>query len=206
MSLYSKTLQEESGAIEQAREWEAKMVKNGYYREHFFQEFSEHLNTLFDRPISLLEVGSGPGHLALNILRYNQIAQYTLLDLSESMHRIAKEHLADYRSRLQFRTASFLDGAAFKPTEEFDVAVCMQSIHEVRDKTLAASIYRNIWESIKPDGYLLVCDFICGGQGMHDTSVFMTKLEQSQALIEGGFKSAKLLSTYEGLTLYCAQK
>ncbi|MCJ8269204.1 MAG: hypothetical protein MJK04_07345, partial [Psychrosphaera sp.] len=51
--------------LQQALAWEQKMLAiGGLYRTHFFEAFSRQLTLLFDKPISVLEVGSGPGHLA----------------------------------------------------------------------------------------------------------------------------------------------
>ena len=122
------------------------------------------------------------------------------------MHQIAAKHLEKHRSVIDYKVGSFLDEHCFKELETYDIVVCMQSIHEVRDKTLAVDIYRNITKTLKPNGYFLICDFVLGDPGMKDETMYMTEVEQKEALMESGFQSIKLITSYAGLTLYSAQK
>ncbi|WP_432579711.1 class I SAM-dependent methyltransferase [Vibrio sinus] len=155
--------------------------------------------------MSILEVGSGPGHLAEVIIRENRPSTYTLFDLSLAMNHIASKRLSKYDSRILYKTGSFLDSNCFSELRRYDAVVCMQSIHEVKDKQLARDVYRNIKKVIKPGGYFLVCDVVFGEPGMKDSSMFMTVNEQKEALESSGFSSLALVSEYEGLTLYSAQ-
>ncbi|NQZ08995.1 MAG: class I SAM-dependent methyltransferase [Algicola sp.] len=193
--------------LQQALAWEQKMLAiGGLYREHFFEAFDRQLNLLFDKPISVLEVGSGPGHLAKALIESVPITNYCLFDLSDAMNHIALRHLESYQTRINCVAGSFLDAQDFTELELFDAVVCMQSVHEVRDKTLAVSIYNNVINQLKPDGYFLVCDFICAPPNTNDASIYMTQEEQKLALLESGFKSVSLVSAHAGLTLYSAQK
>ncbi|MDE1465549.1 class I SAM-dependent methyltransferase [Spartinivicinus poritis] len=190
----------------QAEEWEKRIKKNGFYREHFFQAFSKQLNNIFDEPISILEIGSGPGHLAEHIFHSVKVESYTLFDLSKSMNHIALNRLKKYQSFIECKVGDILCTESFEGLGNFDAVICMQTIHEVRDKRLAVDIYKNVTKVLKPNGYFLVCDFVLGEQGMKEADIYMTELEQNQALIDGGFKSPTLALSYAGLTLYFAQK
>ena len=193
-------------SLKEAEKWEQRMIKTGSYREHFFEIFTSQIDELFDEPISILEIGSGPGHLAERIIETNKIERYTLFELSASMNHIASNRLKGQQSITDYRIGSFLEEECFNELGLFDAVVCMQSIHEVRDKTLAPAIYENIINVIKPNGYFLVCDFIFGDPGMKNEAMYMTALEQKQALTKSGFKFPKLISSHAGLTLYTAQK
>jgi 2-polyprenyl-3-methyl-5-hydroxy-6-metoxy-1,4-benzoquinol methylase len=98
-----------------------------------------------------------------------------------------------------------LEKQCFDDLGQYDIVVCMQSIHEVRDKTLAVEIYKNIVNVIKPNGYFLVCDFVIGNPGIKDISMYMTEIEQKDALVQSGFTSPKLITNHLGLTLFTAQ-
>ena len=193
-------------SLKEAEEWEEKMIRTGLYRDHFFDAFSSQIEKLFDEPPSILEIGSGPGHLAERILGANKVKSYTLFDLSESMNHIASKRLQKHQSIVDYKIGSFLDKKCFDGLGLFDAVVCMQSIHEVRDKTLASDIYQNIIKVIKPNGYFLVCDFVIGDPGMTDEAMYMTEIEQKLALTKSGFKSPNLVSNHAGLTLYTTQK
>lgn len=196
----------EAENLRKAKEWEDKMIRTGSYRNHFFKKFTHQINSLFDKPSSFLEVGSGPGHLAECILKTGKVKEYTLFDLSESMNHLALQRLEKYQSVLKSTVGDFLSKSSYDNLGLFDAVLCMQSIHEVSDKKLAVSIYNNIFSVIKPNGYFLVCDFIFGDPGMQNDSMYMTPDEQKKALEKSEFKSVKLISNHQGLTLYVAQK
>lgn len=197
---------ENTKSLKKAQEWEQRMIEKGLYREHFFKVFAGQVNKLFDTPITVLEISSGPGHLAERLIQTNKIKKYTLFDLSKSMHQIASKRLNEYHNITEYKVGSFLDKQCFDSLEQYDAVVCMQSIHEVRDKTLAVEIYKNIINVIKPDGYFLVCDFVIGNPGMKDTSMYMTETEQKDTLLKSGLISVKLITNQLGLTLFTAQK
>jgi hypothetical protein len=49
----------------EAKEWIERTIANRPWREEFFSRFAQAVNQRFDRPISILELGSGPGLLEL---------------------------------------------------------------------------------------------------------------------------------------------
>jgi SAM-dependent methyltransferase len=193
-------------ALKEAEEWEEKMIRTGLYRDHFFDAFSIQIDRLFEEPASILEIGSGPGHLAQRIIETNKVKSYTLFDLSDSMNHIASKRLKEHESITDFKTGSFLDKKCFDELGIFDAVVCMQSVHEVRDKNLSTEIYKNVIKVIRPNGFFLVCDFVLGDPGMKDEAMYMTVLEQKEALSKSGFVSPTLISSHAGLTLYTARK
>jgi len=191
-------------SLRKAKEWESRMIEHGFYREHFFQQIVNEIALLSDGPTSILEIGSGPGHLAEKILNSIEVEKYALFDLSESMNYIALNCLNAYQEILDINVGNFLDKTDYVNLNNFDIVVCMQTIHEAGDKNLAPDIYKHISETLKPGGCFLVCDFIHDKTGMDNNTMYMTIEEQREALLESGFKSPVLLSKYSGLTLYKA--
>ena len=61
----------------QARAWEEQTVKNRPYRPKFFGAFADTLNAWFQQPFAVLELGSGPGHLAEAIMSRCPVRSYT---------------------------------------------------------------------------------------------------------------------------------
>jgi ubiquinone/menaquinone biosynthesis C-methylase UbiE len=92
--------------FKKAQEWEKRMIEKGHYREHFFKIFAEQINKLFNMPVSILEIGSGPGHLAERLIQTNKVKKYTLFDLSKSMHQIASKRLNKYPSITEYKVGS----------------------------------------------------------------------------------------------------
>lgn len=76
-----------------ARTWiEDTRIKRPY-RPRFFAAFCA---ALASRPkLRILELGSGPGHLAREILVHCDVHIYVALDFSPAMHEIAAEHLGE---------------------------------------------------------------------------------------------------------------
>ena len=85
-----------------ARTWiEDTRIKRPY-RPRFFAAFCA---ALAARPaLRLLELGSGPGQLAREILTQCDVQTYCALDFSPAMHAIAAESLGDLASRVTFVT------------------------------------------------------------------------------------------------------
>src|SRR5580692_2227677 len=88
--------------LAQAKKWEAQTVKNRPWRPQFFAAFVAALQGHFDREFSVLELGSGPGHLAEQILRHCAIGRYVALDFSEPMHALARARLAALAGKVKF--------------------------------------------------------------------------------------------------------
>ena len=62
------------------------------------------------RHLKVLELGSGPGMLAEQILRRClSVRVYTLLDFSEPMLAVSREQLAEFAARLRLVRADFRD-------------------------------------------------------------------------------------------------
>ncbi len=76
--------------LEAARAWTQETVARKPYRADFFNAFAKSLSAS-GSAISVLELGSGPGHLAEQILLRVPVSSYTLLDFSTAMHDLARE-------------------------------------------------------------------------------------------------------------------
>src|SRR5437764_262326 len=86
----------------QAKSWEQNTIVRRPWRPEFFQAFASELNSRFSQPFSVLELGSGPGHLAQQILSACQVARYCALDFSDAMHALACERLGPFAAKVEF--------------------------------------------------------------------------------------------------------
>src|SRR6185437_6284354 len=110
----------------QARAWETDTVARRPYRPEFFAAFASELKNNLVDPFLLLELGSGPGHLARAILSECPGATYYALDFSEAMHSLARERLDTLSRRVQFVTRNFCQPDWCDGLGPFDAVVTMQ--------------------------------------------------------------------------------
>lgn len=74
-----------------ARAWLEDTRLRKPFRQNFRAAFCAALSSR--SRLRILELGSGPGELAREILLHCDVASYTALDWSQAMHEIATEHL-----------------------------------------------------------------------------------------------------------------
>ena len=186
--------------IAQARAWVEETVAKRPWRPRFFDTFAAALHAEFPRPFTLLELGSGPGHLAEAILRQCQVRHYTALDFSPAMHAIARERLAD---KVDFLVRDFRDENWPQGLGKFDAVVTLQAAHETRHKRHLVLLLARARSLLNAGGLLLYCDHYAG-PGKHP-DLFVSRQEQPLALAEAGFADIRLLLDEGGMALYAAR-
>jgi SAM-dependent methyltransferase len=141
---------------ETARRWiEDTRIKRPY-RPRFFAAFCA---ALASRPgLRMLELGSGPGQLAREILIHCDVATYVALDFSPAMHAIAAEYLGDLASRVTFVTRDFREATWADDVGTFDAVVTLQAAHETRHKRHLVPLLERARTAIAPGGVLLYAD------------------------------------------------
>ena len=175
------------------------------WRESFFGAIVAELEPVESRQGSILELGSGPGFLARRILEAWPRVDYTALDFSAAMHALAKERLGPLAQRVCFVLRNFKEPGWTSGLSSYDAVVTLQAVHELRHKRHAASLYEAVTALLRPGGVFLVCDHVCGEGGLADASLFMSRDEHRNALLEAGF-SAHELRHENGMVLYRAQR
>src|SRR4029079_4045359 len=106
-----------------ARTWIEETRIKQPFRPTFFAAFCAELT----RPaLRILELGSGPGQLAREILLHCDVASYTALDWSQAMHDIATEHLGDLARRGSFIVRDFREPTWRSNLGTFDAVVTQQ--------------------------------------------------------------------------------
>ena len=88
-----------------ARTWIEDTRIRRPHRPRFFAAFCAALAAR--RQLRILELGSGPGQLAREILVHCDVQTYVALDFSPAMHEIAAEYLGELASRVTFVTRDF---------------------------------------------------------------------------------------------------
>jgi SAM-dependent methyltransferase len=108
--------------------------------------------------LRILELGSGPGQLAREILVHCDVDAYTALDFSAAMHAIAAEHLAELSARVTFVIRDFREPAWPDGLGSFDAVVTLQAAHETRHKRHLVPLLARARTLIAPGGVLLYAD------------------------------------------------
>jgi SAM-dependent methyltransferase len=144
--------------------------------------------------IHVLELGPGPGLLAETILAVCDVERYVLFDFAQPMLELAKQRLGD---RVQYMLGDFLDPRwpAMLAGQPFDAIVAMQSVHELRHKRRAQTLYAQAKQLMRPGSVLVVADH----EPMDDRPLLMTAGEQRAAMTEAGIAEPIVHATFDGL-------
>ena len=187
-----------------AQEWERTAMQRPF-REEFFEAFNTQLGLLEVPSLSAIELGAGPGFLALHILVRRPNIHYTLLDFSSAMHTLAKRRLepligVDFKYiECDFKTAGWADSLG-----QYDAVLSNQAVHELRHKRYALDFFRQVRSLLKPGGILLFCDHYYGEGGLSNDQLYMSLEEQCEVLRSAGFNASEVL-VKGGRALYSAR-
>jgi SAM-dependent methyltransferase len=187
-----------------AREWARTAMLKRPWRAEFFARIVEELRRLSRPSLTVLELGSGPGFLAHQILDALPDTRYTAMDFSPTMHDLARERLGLCAERVTFVERDLREADWATRMSAVDAVVTMQAVHELRHKRRAAGLYKGARTLLKPDGVLLTCDHMVGPDGMTNADLFMTLTEHEAAIRAGGFATVDLLVEKGGLALFRA--
>jgi SAM-dependent methyltransferase len=189
----------------QVRAWEEATIRDRPSRPHFFAAMVAELNARFDGPFQILELGSGPGHLAEQILEHCPAQNYVALDFSDAMHALAKQRLARFKDRVRFVTRDFSKewGKGLGP---FDAIVTQQAAHETRHKKYLVRFLFRAAAKLKPDGLLLYCDHYAEPVPEKHPDLYVAREAQPVALLNAGLSRIALLHDEGGMALYSATK
>jgi SAM-dependent methyltransferase len=188
-----------------ARDWATTAMAKRPWREEFFGQIAHELSQISAAPLSILELGSGPGFLARHVLSALPTSKYVALDFSTAMHELARQRLRGQASQVEFLEVDFRAAHWAKGLPCVDAVVTMQAVHELRHKRHAPQFYQTVRPLVTQGGILLMCDHFVGSQGMSDRMLFMTPEEHAAALRDGGFATVELLLQKGGLVLFRAR-
>ena len=183
-----------------ARTWiEDTRIKRPY-RPRFFAAFCA---ALASRPkLRILELGSGPGQLAREILSHCDVQIYVALDFSPAMHDIALEHLGELASRVTFVTRDFREPAWPGDLGTFDAVVTLQAAHETRHKRHLVPLLERARTVVAPGGVLLYADHYLTPETKLPALV-PARGDQPLALERAGFVGVQLRYEEGNMALWC---
>lgn len=172
-----------------ARTWIEETRIKRPYRPRFFAAFCAALATR--RSLRVLELGSGPGQLAREILTRCDVHTYVALDFSPAMHAIAIEHLGALASRVTFVTRDFREPSWPDGLGTFDAIVTLQAAHETRHKRHLVPLLERARTVLVPGGVLLYADHYLTPETKLP-GLAPTREDQPLALARAGFRDVDL--------------
>ncbi len=105
----------------------------------------------------LLEVGAGPGSLAVLVAKANPRVLITATDISRHMMEVAREHVerAGLGDRVTCTVMDAADETAVRALGQFDLVYCTFTLHHWEKPVRALSA---LWSAVKEGGTLYVHD------------------------------------------------
>ena len=182
-----------------ARTWIEDTRIRRPYRPRFFAAFCA---ALASRPkLRILELGSGPGQLAREILVHCDVHTYVALDFSPAMHEIAADYLGELASRVTFVTRDFREPAWASDLGTFDAVVTLQAAHETRHKRHLVPLLERARTVAAPGGVLLYADHYLTPETKLPALV-PARADQPLALERAGFVEVELRYEEGGMALW----
>lgn len=172
-----------------ARTWIEETRIKRPYRPRFFAAFCAALASRPGRRI--LELGSGPGQLAREILLHCDVDAYVALDFSPAMHAIAAEHLGELARRVTFATRDFREPTWPAGLGAFDAVVTLQAAHEARHKRHLVPLLERARTVLDPGGVVLYADHYLTPETRFP-ALIPARADQPIALERAGFVDVEL--------------
>jgi len=105
-----------------------------------------------------LEMGAGPGFLAVMMARECPGVSVTAIDISPHMAVVANEYITEsnLEDRIQYVVGDVGDRELMKQLGKFDLVYSTFCLHDWKPPDDAV---RNLWEVVKDNGFLYIHDF-----------------------------------------------
>lgn len=112
-------------------------------------------NSKKDKP-HILDLGAGTGLLTKYLFEKYPKAEFTLIDISEEMLKLAKNRFQRYNN-FKYITADYLE----HDFKNFDIIISSLSIHHIEDED-KKKLYKKIYDALNPEGIFLNADQVIG--------------------------------------------
>ncbi|WP_438480528.1 class I SAM-dependent methyltransferase [Oleiharenicola lentus] len=113
-----------------------------------------------DRRVTVLDLGGGTGALAEAVAETLPLADVEIWDIDRAMLGVARERCARFGDRVRYVEQSFTN-----PLTPCDAIVACIALHHVKDLTVKAAIYKNVFAALKPDGIFANADVAIAADG-----------------------------------------
>ena len=146
-------------SAEYAKQWAEGQDPKEPERAEPFRLLTEAIPYPKDAPITILDLGSGPGALCQVLLDHFPQAKAVCHDGSDEMIKLGQTRLVEFGDRVRHVQADFSHGGwSEKIGGNFEAVVSSIAIHNVRSYDVIQSIYSEALTLLKPGGCFLNFD------------------------------------------------
>lgn len=177
------------------REWVENYAKTVNSRRpervEMFAHIVDQVRSLSSPSPMIIELASGPGLLALELLEGIETLQYVGVDYSPEMVRVAQEATVDYQDRCRFycvdlREDSWADGL---PTD-VDAILSNMALHDLEELKFVEAVYQKSAQRLKPGGLFLNAELVVEANSEKDVDGGKAKVGwHLEALKNAGFEA-----------------
>ena len=187
----------------QAAAWETETTRRRLHRPAFFAAIAEAINEIGPRPVSVIELGSGPGHLIERLQKDCNIGRYVAVDFSTAMHDLARRRAQG--AGVEFVTLDFRSDDWVAGLSQADVVVTLQSAHELRHTRHLRPWLVQLRSLLRPGGLLLYCDHYFEADTTKHRDLFLDREDQLRAVGDAGFLQPIEVLDLGGMMLVAAR-
>jgi SAM-dependent methyltransferase len=141
------------------RDWAARQDRYENERRPQFQMIADAIPFDREAAIQILDVGAGYGALTQFLLSQFPNAKALCQDGSEEMANLGRQRMVKWKRRVDYVIADFSKpGWSCAIHASFDAVVSTIAIHNVRVAGMIESIYKELFQLLKPGGCFLNLD------------------------------------------------
>jgi SAM-dependent methyltransferase len=191
-----------------AQAWADAAPRKRPWRATIFDHFVSIVGSAAMTSPRVLELGSGPGFLAEQVLgRCPSVGLYTLVDFSEPMLEQSRRRLASRAVRAQFLHVDFKSETWTEQVDgPFDFVLSLQAVHELRHKRHAVRLYTQLRAVLAPGAQVLICDHL--PEGAHTPRhrvLYLSQEENLAAFAQAGFSVVEVAWSAHDMAFYRAR-
>jgi SAM-dependent methyltransferase len=131
--------------------WEAQQGRHMPDREERFEVMIGAIQALSGDTPHVVDLGSGPGSLAIRVLQRIPQARVTAIDMDPVLLAIGRNALGDHQGRLRWLDADLRSRWGKQADGPVDAAVSTTALHWLQPEALNA-LYRHLGTVLKPGG------------------------------------------------------
>jgi hypothetical protein len=120
------------------------------------------------------------------------------------MHDLARARLGPRAARVNLVERNFKEPGWYQGLGPFDAVITNQAVHELRHKRYAAQLHTTVRKVLRPGGLYLVSDHFFGEGGLRNDQLYMTVVEQRDALLNSGFCEVRKMAAAGTLLMHRA--
>jgi SAM-dependent methyltransferase len=160
-------------------------------RVEAFTHIVDQVQALEGEPLTVIELASGPGLLALALLEGVEALQYVGVDYSQEMVLFAEKKMAAYQGQCQFRCVDLREDnwADGLPTG-VDAIVSNMALHDLDDLKFVEAVYQKSAQLLKPKGLFLNAELVLEADHEKDVDGGKAKIAWHLEVLKGlGFEA-----------------